>query len=199
MNFKFDIGDRVRVLDGSKIEYFTGGWVPVMNRTIGQEAKITTLVDKYGIPAYKLEFENKDLHLFNKANFDERGLELVDSISNLQFWIEGRTVHCEAFFGGFDKKVMSEATCHPDDEFDLKTGMNIALDRLLAKTSMYNGKVICVENNGHMRFAFTKGKIYTIANGEIKVQLQTIGVMNMRYLNSSVCIKISIGKKTILS
>lgn len=33
---------------------------------------------------------------------------------------------------------------------------------------LYNGKVVCVENNTPIKFSFTKGKIYTIANGEIK-------------------------------
>lgn len=63
---------------------------------------------------------------------------------------------------------MSEATCHPEDEFDLKTGIDIALDRLLSKMKLYNSKVICVENDGPIKFDFTKGKIYNIVDGEIE-------------------------------
>lgn len=33
---------------------------------------------------------------------------------------------------------------------------------------LYNGKVICVENDGPIKFDFTKGKIYNIVDGEIK-------------------------------
>ena len=62
---------------------------------------------------------------------------------------------------------MSEATCHPEDEFDLKTGIDIALDLLLSKMKLYNGKVVCIENDP-AKYPFTKGKIYTIVNGEIK-------------------------------
>lgn len=166
MKFKFNIGDRVRVLDGSKIKDYTGGWC--MKDTIGKEGVITdqSIIESH--PFYTIRFDDRKFNIYESCIFDERGLELVDSISNLQFWIDGRTVHCEAFFCDFDKKVMSEATCHPEDKFDLKTGINIAVDRLLAKISLYNGKVVCVESDGPVKFSFTKGKIYTIANGEIK-------------------------------
>lgn len=166
MKFKFNIGDRVRVLDGSKIKNYTGGWF--MDETVGKKGVITKRITARNLPCYEIRFDDIELKSNESCDFDERGLELVDSISNLQFWIEGRTVHCEAFFGSFDKTLTSEAKCHPEDEFDLKTGIDIALDRLLSKMKLYNGKVVCVESDGPVKFSFTKGKIYTIVNGEIK-------------------------------
>lgn len=106
MKFKFNIGDRVRVLDGSKIKNYTGGWF--MEDTIGKEAVITECNIIENSPCYRIRFEDKSLMPNENCDFDERGLELVDGISNLQFWIDGRTVHCEAFFGSFDKTLTSE-------------------------------------------------------------------------------------------
>lgn len=38
MEYKFNIGDRVKVLDGSKIKNYTSGWV--MKEAIGEEGVI---------------------------------------------------------------------------------------------------------------------------------------------------------------
>jgi hypothetical protein len=164
MRYKFNVGDRVRVLDGSKIEEYTYGWF--MEDAVGKKGIITAcdMIGKY--PAYQIKFDDRDFWRYNDCIFDERGLEFV-GFDAINFYIVGRKVYARMCDSN-GKVVTAVTRCHPDDDFDLKTGMNIALDRLLAKASLYNGKVVCVENNGHMRFAFTKGKIYTIANGEIK-------------------------------
>lgn len=163
MKYKFNIGDKVRVLDGSKIKNCI--FAHFINDAIGKEAIITdrNIIESH--PCYRIKFNDGDLNRYDSYIFDERELEFVGI--NINFLIIGRKV-ISRMYKSNGEIVISEATCHPDDDFDLKTGMNIALDRLLAETYLYNGKVICVENNGHMRFAFTKGKIYTIANGEIK-------------------------------
>lgn len=165
MKFKFNVGDKVRVLDGSKIEDYAGGWC--MKEVVYKEAIITNhfISTPKKLPSYNLKFYDRDFKRYDSYTFDERGLELTPI--SIQCLIVGRKVFL-CMRNSDDKIITSEARCHPDDEFDLKTGMNIALDRLLEKTSLYNGKVVCVENNGHMRFGFTKGKIYTIANGEIE-------------------------------
>lgn len=165
MECKFKIGDRVKVLDGSKIKNYTNGWD--MEEAIGEEGVI---VNRYVIgkrPSYNIKFDDSVFNVwFGGCDFDERGLELV-GINSINFTIVGRRVISQ-MCGSNGVIVESEARCHPDDEFDLKTGINIALDRLLAKTSLYNGKVVCVENNCYVKFAFTKGKIYNVVDGEIK-------------------------------
>ncbi len=163
MKFKFNIGDRVRVLDGSKIKDYTVGWC--MKDTVGKEGVIMArnMIGEY--PAYKIKFDDRNFWQYGICSFDERGLEFAEI--GITFVIIGRKV-CARMYDSNGEAITSVAECHPDNEFDLKTLMNTALDRLLEKTSLYNGKVVCVENNGHMRFGFTKGKIYTIANGEIE-------------------------------
>lgn len=63
---KFKVGDRVRVLDGSKIEGYTGDWVPKMEKYVGNVYAVTRILSN---SAYCL----KGI-LFM---FDERGLERV--------------------------------------------------------------------------------------------------------------------------
>ena len=61
------------------------------------------------------------------------------------------------------------AYCHPEDEFDWKTGMEIAYQRALdAKNndvdySIYCGKVVSMTNY----CGFTQGKIYNVIDGQI--------------------------------
>lgn len=61
------------------------------------------------------------------------------------------------------------ACCHPEDEFDWKTGMEIAYNRALdeknnnADYSKYFGRVVSMTNY----VGFTQGKIYNVVNGQI--------------------------------
>lgn len=164
MKYKFNVGDRVRVLDGSKSKVYTVNWAGKEN-VIGKEGIIINCSIIENHLFYRIKFDDRKFKKYDSCIFDERELEPVGI--HITFSIMERRVISRVYNS---KGVIaeSEARCHPDDEFDLKTGIRIALDRLLEEISLYNGKVVCVENNGHMRFAFTKGKIYTIANGEIK-------------------------------
>ena len=71
MKHKFKIGDKVRIIDGSNIKNYTGGWYKYMNKYVG---KVCTIVKVYtlqdGRTSYALE------HFMMK--FDERGLELAE-------------------------------------------------------------------------------------------------------------------------
>lgn len=178
MRYKFNVGDRVRVLDGSKIENCI--FAHFINDAIGKEAIITdrNIIESH--PCYRIKFNDMDLKRYDSYIFDERELEFVGI--NINFLIIGRKV-LSRMYKSNGEIVISEARCHPDDDFDLKTGIRIALDRLLEEISLYNGKVVCVENNGHMRFAFTKGKIYTIANGEIKDDCEMIPFRKIKSLD----------------
>lgn len=72
---KFKVGDKVRVLDGSKIEGYSGGWIPEMEKFVG---KVSVIEEAYkhtftGRPCYKLSGFGEPL----AYTFDERGLERV--------------------------------------------------------------------------------------------------------------------------
>lgn len=74
MQTKFNIGDRVKILDGSDIDGYIGGWTPHMNRLVGRIATIDQIrITDKGIGYYVEE----NLHVF-----DERGLAFISSKSS---------------------------------------------------------------------------------------------------------------------
>lgn len=71
METKFNIGDKVKILDGSNILNYLGEWNPVMSMAIGMTATVNTvMVCSDGRVGYFLD----GLVLL----FDERGLEKVE-------------------------------------------------------------------------------------------------------------------------
>ena len=69
--YKFKIGDRVRVLDGSDSEGYTGGFTCAMKPFIGTELTVESAYSYMGKNAYKLSEKTG-------YTWDERGLELVE-------------------------------------------------------------------------------------------------------------------------
>lgn len=77
MKHKFKIGDKVRVLDGSNIRNYTGGWYEYMNKYVGKEYTIVKVCTFQGRTSYNLEnCRNENIPFMVK--FDERGLELAE-------------------------------------------------------------------------------------------------------------------------
>lgn len=71
MQTKFNIGDKVKILDGSNINDYRGHWTPRMNRLVGRIVTIDQIrITDKGIGYYVEE----DLHVF-----DERGLAFISS------------------------------------------------------------------------------------------------------------------------
>lgn len=71
METKFNIGDKVKILDGSNIPNYLGGWNPVMSMAIGMTGTVNAvMVDSDGRVGYFLDCLTTLL--------DERGLEKVE-------------------------------------------------------------------------------------------------------------------------
>lgn len=70
MQTKFNIGDKVRILDGDNIDRYVGGWIPrIMDHFISKVVTVESVkITKHGV-GYKVE----EIPLI----FDERGLESV--------------------------------------------------------------------------------------------------------------------------
>lgn len=125
MSYKFNIGDKVRVLDGSRIKNYAGGWYE-MDEYIGAERIIVRRFTYDGHNRYELQ---GDWH-----TWDERGLELVTEKSQhtkrqmekITIYRDGDSVVAIDMRNGH-KGV---ARCHPDDEFDFDIGAKLAFDRL---------------------------------------------------------------------
>lgn len=136
MKFKFNVGDQVRVLDGSKIPYYTGGWVSDdRSEHIGCEYRIESrgIHSAKGYPCYSLV---GDWH-----TWDERGLELADlkrKKEKITVYRDGNKVVA------IDQRTGKEgiAHCHPDDEFDFSVGAALAFDRLMGRVKDAIGKPV---------------------------------------------------------
>ena len=112
---KFKVGDKVRILDGSKIEKYVGGWIDEMKMYVGDIDIIEYSFDHNGKTVYRLEH-----HAYS---WDERGLDLVCEEITI-------TRHGNKVVAKYGKKV-GVAKCNPDDEFDFAIGAKLAFDRLM--------------------------------------------------------------------
>ena len=129
---KFKVGDKVRIIDGSKIENCTGHWSvgkEGMNEYIGEEHAIESVSsNENGMIYYILS----DIPPFI---WDERGLEKVKKESpknelskeSIVIYNNGRVVTA------LDKNTKEKCTakCNPKDKYDFKTGAIIAFSRLI--------------------------------------------------------------------
>lgn len=154
---KFKIGDKVRILDGSNIPDYRGGFTYSMRDYIGKTATIEKYDDWRDKKGYRLEE-------FDYA-WDERGLELVEEKpeETIVIYRDGNKVIA------LDKRTNTKhvAVCSPEDEFNFLTGANLAFNRLYeqeCKPKYYNGKVVCIEPYPGIT---TKGKIYEFVDGLI--------------------------------
>lgn len=115
---KFKKGDKVRILDGSMIGNYTGGWVDDMNEYVGKVATIECADHNFlggNVGYYLPEFG---------YTFDERGLELVNE--TIVIYRDDQKVIA------LDKSTGKTATarCNPADTFNFMTGAKLAFDRL---------------------------------------------------------------------
>lgn len=125
--FKFNVGDRVRILDGSKIEGYTAGWIKEMKPFVGRTAEIRRRTVFDGKPAYKIR-ELGVTGLDVCYSFDERGLKKAIR-RPIVISADGNTVTA------VDKETGEKgiAKCSPDDKYDFRVGALIAVNRLLTK------------------------------------------------------------------
>lgn len=139
---KFKVGDRVRVLDGSKIEGYAGGWVPGMEKYVGNVYTVTRILSN---SAYRLG----DVPL----RFDERGLERAKNPGKIIITTDGRITTAKLYRHG-EPTRNAVAACSPDDTFDFAIGAKLALERL---TDAVNNPQIQVGDRVHV---VNTGKCY---------------------------------------
>lgn len=117
---KFKFGDKVRILDGSKIKDYTGGWCGSLKRYTGRNSTVIAVMDfADGRVGYKL-------YRTNNFTFDERSLK-YDEHENIVIYRKGNEVVA------LDKRTGKKAIakCSPEDTFDFNIGAKLAFDRLM--------------------------------------------------------------------
>ncbi|WP_405380198.1 hypothetical protein [Phascolarctobacterium sp.] len=173
MKAKFKVGDKVRILDGSNICNYVGGFTSLMRKEIGKTFTIQSILQRNNHIGYRM----KEVTF----TWDERGLELAKNKECIVIYRKGdETIALDKTTG---KKAV--AKCSPEDTYDFCTGAQLAFKRLTGaeekveeqpqpikarKKAVFNGFVECIKN-GHNGLApikgFTIGKIYEVKNGVI--------------------------------
>lgn len=165
---KFKVGDTVRILDGSKIDGYTGGFNEVMECMCGEIRtikEVTSRGENGEKPCYYLE----NTHFL----WDERGLERVDEKRKIVITTDGATTRA-ALYDGHKIIRESKAMCSKEDTFDFETGAKIAFEKLTAKPEEskhkkalkpLNTKIFVID--GHSDFK--SGHIYEIKDGKINL------------------------------
>jgi len=115
---KFNVGDYVKIKKGLKYGT-THNFVFEMQEYCGKEAKIVKIDKSY----YKLDIDNEAWY------WNENMLESVKS-KKYAVIVEGNTVTVTD-----DEGNIGVAKCSPEDEFNLSTGISLAIDRLKWKPS----------------------------------------------------------------
>ena len=120
---KFKVGDKVEILDGSKIKNYTGNFTLPMKKYIGKTMEIAEINTHY---------EGRTAYCMTETGYmwDERGLKLVtDNNKKIVITTDGKTTTAKLYDG---KNVIktADAKCCLTDKFDFNTGALIAFGRL---------------------------------------------------------------------
>lgn len=121
---KFKVGDKVRILDGSKIKNYTGQWNIFMSDYVGEVHSIAFVRSRND---GRVQYRLNDL-LFM---WDERGLELVnEKKQKIVITTDGRITKARLYD---NEKLVRQAVarCAPDDKFDFNVGAGLAFERLM--------------------------------------------------------------------
>lgn len=117
---KFKVGDKVRILDGSKIKNYAGGWYRFMKEYVDT---ITTISSIYKCSNGKIGYR-----CYGTCGyvFDERGLERCANETIVIYRKDNKVI-------ALDKKTGKKAIakCSPEDAFDFNIGAKLAFDRLM--------------------------------------------------------------------
>lgn len=117
---KFKVGDKVRILDGSKIKNYAGEWVKSMGLFVG---KVETI---YGIKEFSNGVVGYKLRNTCGFTFDERGLKPCINETIVIYRKGNEVIALDKATG---KKAI--AKCSPEDTFDFNIGAKLAFDRLM--------------------------------------------------------------------
>ena len=124
MNFKYKVGDRVRVLDGTGIPDYFCGWTRGMNRYVGHTFRVLSQTGE-SFAGYKLDDGGG-------FTYDERFLEPAEKKAKPRIVIytdkknPGVVIARDTETG-----KIGSAKCSPQDTFDFYTGAELAMKRMI--------------------------------------------------------------------
>lgn len=124
---KFKVGDKVRILDGSRIPNYCGGWTDDMAKHVGEVHKVESIKD-WDLCREKIYLCGAGVRSYM---WDERGLERADE-RKIVITSDGKTTTA-ALYNGKERVKTAKAKCSPEDTFSLETGAKLALVRLFSE------------------------------------------------------------------
>jgi len=127
MEYKYNVGDKVRILDGSKILDYTAGWTKGMNSLVGEVRKITGRTAYDERPHYFLDGPDALGY-----KWDERGLKLVETKKSKPRIVVYIDKNDSSVVVAKDTETgkTGKAKCSQEDTFDFYTGAQLAMMRL---------------------------------------------------------------------
>lgn len=127
MNFKYKVGEKVRVLDGSEAPYYTAGWINPMNRYVGKTLAVMTQESIHESPTYKLVDGGG-------WSYDEK--YLAPATSDRIVIYTDKKDPSKVIAKDVSTGKAGVAKCSPEDTFDFYTGAKLAMERLLGVEKM---------------------------------------------------------------
>ena len=150
---KFKVGDKVIIKDGSKIKNYQGGWIRDMAEYVGRICTISFVAHRSD-NSYAYRMKEIDY------TWDERGLAPADETIIISKEGNKVTAKCNGLTG--------IARCNPEDVFEYKTGVMLAIERLFADMdSIKEGDSVVVTDTGHTYSTYTSWVIENIKNKEL--------------------------------
>ena len=164
---KYKIGDKVICPIKPKDPEEEGGpgWNYAMDDSIGKVGTIEEVCRDLEKTRYFVRFDESCESWFYLEKWlipAKEALKIEESkYSSYHIWTDNIK-----FVSASDDEtgLIASARCHPNDSFDVVTGIEIAMDRLMDKIEnrFYTGEVFCVKAD---EVAFSKGYIYHINKG----------------------------------
>ena len=157
---KFKVGDKVRIREDL-----------VVGRTYGGITNYSFLSETDGHLGVQtiVNITNSGNYRLNKATFIYSG-EMLEPVEEevsekLVIYRNGNKTIAKYYKG--DETFEAEAKCSPEDEYDFKTGTELAMNRVMDKAKQEDigySWVKCVGYCQNREFYFTVGKKYKIFN-----------------------------------
>lgn len=176
---KFKKGDKVRILDGSRISNYTGSWTPRMNYAVDKIATIDTL-EKFSNGRIGYHMKEREFDFV----YDERGLELVNLETIVIYREDNKVI-------ALDKSTGKKATarCSPADTFDFMTGAKLAFDRLTSEEEHFKvgdivrGKYGSSAYYGITNENMTMGEVVEVLNNGKRIGIKIIDYKGRLFIN----------------
>ena len=150
MKFKYKVGEKVTVLDGSDAPHYAAGWAKSMKCYVGKTLTVKYQDSSFASPVYRLVDGGGFI-------YDERYLAPVTS-DRIVVYIDKKDPS-KVVAKDVSTGKTGVAKCSPEDIFDFYTGAKLAMNRLLGvEENKFSVGQLVIGNEGANRYSITSEK-----------------------------------------